>query len=252
MNALEAHTVHLLEPWGIRHALFAVNIETITATWIVLVLLLISCLLLRIILKRKGSTYEVASELIEGFTSATQQSLGDAFEIKHALFLLSLFIFILYCNLIALIPFVEEPTKDINTTLALGVIGFVYKDFYAIIHHGIKNFLKEFVQPFFLLFPINFVSHFVKVVSVSVRLFGNIFAGSIISQICLQAVSSSALFEVLGIISGINLLVTLVFIIAEGTIQAAVFTMVNMMYLGLALKTESPDQNHEKHIAGET
>jgi F-type H+-transporting ATPase subunit a len=242
MNALESHTVHLLEQWGITHPIFSVNLGTITATWIVLVLLLISSLLLRIILKRKNGTYEVISSFIESFVGATEQSLGDAFKIKHVMFLLALFIFILYCNLVAILPFVEEPTKDLNTALALGVTGFIYKDVFAIAHHGIRNFLKEFIQPFFLLFPINFVSHFVKIVSVSVRLFGNIFAGSIISQICLRAVSSSPIFEILGIISGINLLVSIVFILVEGIVHAAVFTMVNMMYLGLALKTEPTDQ----------
>lgn len=98
--------------------------------------------------------------------------------------------------------------------------------------------MKEFFHPFFVMFPLNLISHFSKIISISFRLFGNIFGGSIITQIYTSAISVSFFAELFGLFSGINFLVLSFFILFEGLIQAFVFTMLTLTYLAIAVQSE--------------
>ena len=62
---------------------------------------------------------------MRSFIDLCSQSFGF-FSFNHTAFIISLFTFILLCNCIAIIPWVEEPTKELNTTLALGILSFLY------------------------------------------------------------------------------------------------------------------------------
>ena len=139
----------------------------------------------------------------------------------------------------------EEPTASINTTLALAIIGFFYIQIHAIKHHGIKEYAKEYFQPFFLMLPLHIVGKLSNIVSMSFRLFGNIFGGATISKIYLSLIKSSIVYEVLGILSGINFIFPLFFGLLEGLLQAFVFTMLTLSYLSIALNSET--DTHEAH-----
>jgi F-type H+-transporting ATPase subunit a len=241
MEELDLLSIELWNPlgiFGIQNDLLKVNSMTLVYTWIVLLFLLIAALLLRIYLtKKKSLVYFLVTSGLQSFIDLTTQSFGT-FYYNHFSFIVALFIFIATCNLIALIPWIEEPTKDLNTTLALGFIGFFYKDYYAIKVHGLIAFIKEFFSPFFLTFPLNVIGHLSKIISISFRLFGNIFGGSIIMHIYNSAIAGSIIFETLGMLSGFNLLATFFFVIFEGFIQAFVFTMLTLTYLAIAIEHE--------------
>ncbi len=244
MEGLELLAVELWNPlgyFGIDNEMLKINAVTLINTWAVLLILLISILIVRIFVTKKKTLFHfIVKSGIQSFIDLTTQSLGS-FSYQHFAFITALFIFIAYCNLIALIPWLEEPTKDLNTAFALGCISFFYKDYYAIKVHGLGSYIKEFFQPFFLTFPLNVVGHFSKIVSISFRLFGNIFGGSVIVHIYNNAIAGSIIFETLGIISGLNLLTTLFFIVFEGTIQAFVFTMLSLTYLAIAIQPEESE-----------
>lgn len=133
-------------------------------------------------------------------------------------------------------PLIEEPTRDLNTTLALGCISFFYKEYQTIAVHGIMHYFKEFLHPFVIMFPINVIGHFSKIISISFRLFGNIFGGSIIIQLYTKSIGSSVILELIGLASGMNLLMIAFFVLFEGIIQAFVFTMLTLTYLAIALQ----------------
>lgn len=136
-----------------------------------------------------SSGYELA---IKFFANLCTESFGH-FHYPSFIFVTALFVFTLFCNLVFLLPFVEEPTRDINTTLALGLSVFLYVQYRGIKAHGIQGHFKEYFEPFFVLFPLHVVGEIAKPVSMSFRLFGNIMGGSIILYLVVNLVSLCAL-----------------------------------------------------------
>lgn len=214
------------------------NVQTVINTWIVLLIIAVSSLILRYIIGHtNGPLRFYALQSISSFMNVTSQSLG-AFYYHHFCFILSLFIFILLSNWLSILPWTSEPTQDINTTLGLGLLAFFYKEVFAIKANGLYAYITEFMQPFFVMFPVNIIGHFSKIISLSFRLFGNIFGGSIIMELYTSLLRYSFIAEVLGLVSGFNFLILLAFGVFEGLIQAFVFTMLSMTYLALAIQPE--------------
>jgi F-type H+-transporting ATPase subunit a len=89
-------------------------------------------------------------------------------------------LFILFCNLLGLVPGFMSPTSKLNVTVGCALAVFVYYHWTGIKSQGLFKYLKNFSGPIPflapLLFPIEIISHFSRPVSLSVRLFGNIFA----------------------------------------------------------------------------
>lgn len=234
---------------GIEHTLTGLNIHIIFHTWFVLAILLIFSLLARIfLLKEKSFGQYLIKKFALNFTSMVEQSADSLIE-RHYLFIASLFTYILSCNWLGLFPYVEEPTKDINTTLALGIIVFVYIHKEVIYSLGLKHFLKDLFMPFEIFFPLNLIAglfmlplkllgELATVISLSFRLFGNIFGGYIISTIYYKALSGSILFQIIGLLSGVNLLIAVFFILFEGFLQAFVFSILSLTNTIMAIKTE--------------
>lgn len=224
--------------FGLSHSFFTLNATTLINTWIVLFLLITFICIGRYFLKKENSVVRyLLLTNIQTFMNLTEQTLGT-FIYHHFAFIFSLFIFILLCNCISIIPHTTEPTQDINTALALGLISFFYKEWYTIKAHGILGYLKEFLMPFFIMLPVNIIGHFSKIISISFRLFGNIFGGSVIMEIYKAFIGSSIIFQITGILTGMNFLILLFFGVFEGMIQAFVFTMLTLTYLALAIQEE--------------
>ncbi len=231
-----------LSSFGFAGTHWHVNGETVISTWIVLAILMATAIGLRALLKKQHllASYIVCS-FVRYFMELVHQSLG-AFHANHFAFVTSLFMFILYCNALgAFLPGLEEPTSDLNTTLALALIAFFYIQFYSIKKHGFGGYLKEYFSPFAIMFPLNLVSKCATIISLSFRLFGNIFGGSIIAQIYQSARTSSIIAEVACLATGLNLLMTGFFGLFEGIIQAFVFAMITLTYLALGIQEEGSE-----------
>src|SRR5690606_8858231 len=143
------------------------------------------------------------------------------------------------CNTASIIPLLDEPTRDLNTALALGIISFIYIQVFTIKAHGIKSYIGGFFKPFFVMFPLNIIGKLSSIISVSFRLFGNIFGGSIITKLYFTAIQGSVLFELAGILTGMNLLIVLFFTLFEGLLQAFVFAMLTLTYLSIGSQESS-------------
>ncbi len=227
-----------LAQFGLTHPFFNLSKTTVVDTWIILGLMIPVLLVARWALRKKGSVlYYLVTAFMNSFVGLCKQSIGNV-EFKHLAFVTALFTFIFSSNLFALIPGLEEPTKNINTTLALGVTAFLYIQYYAIKTVGLWGYTKEYMSPFFLMFPLNVVGKLATVVSLSFRLFGNIFGGFIITTIYLSVVKGSVLTETVGMLSGIDLLLKVFFGLFEGFLQAFVFSMLTLTYLSIALSGE--------------
>jgi F-type H+-transporting ATPase subunit a len=149
----------------------------------------------------------------------------------------------LLCNISSLLPLIEEPTKDINATLALGFISFFYVQGHAIAHHGFIEYAKGFLEPFFIMLPLNLLGTLTSIISLSFRLFGNIFGGYTITSLYHTLLSQSIFYELIGVCSGFNLFMSVVFTLFEGTMQAFVFSMLSLTFLSMEISSES--ENNE-------
>ena len=220
------------------HPFFMVNCEIVINTWIIMAIL--ACLLacVKFIVHHTVIGRFVLLQLVSFFIDLTKQSLGT-FVFSHCVFASSLFIFIALCNTAPLIPWLDEPTRDLNTTLALGIIAFLYIQWVTIKTRGIVSYTREFFQPFFVMLPLNVIGKLSSIVSISFRLFGNIFGGSIITKLYFSAIGGSIILESLGLLCGINFLIVGFFTLFEGLLQAFVFTILTLTYISIGTQEGS-------------
>lgn len=136
--------------------------------------------------------------------------------------LATLFIYILTCNLGGLFPGNDAPTANINTTASMAVFVFVYYQYWGIKLHG-THYIHHFTGPMLwmapLMFPIEVIGHFARMLSLSLRLFGNIRGEDIVLAL---------LFMLAPIVSTVPMY--FLFMLAD-VIQAFVFFMLSMLYL---------------------
>lgn len=236
----------LLSPYiGYEHPFFTVNIKTVTHTWAMLGIMILLLIPVRLALKKKdGMVRFLALSFVQFFVDMANQAL-TTFSFAHFSFIATIFCFILASNMLSVIPWwqgptfmMKEPTTDLNTTFALGIISFLYIQGAAIKAQGLWLYIKGYFSPFFIMLPLNVVGKFAMIISISFRLFGNIFGGSIITEIWFQLIRGSFVFETIGMLSGINMLIVLFFGIFEGFLQAFVFAMLTLTYLSIALTGE--------------
>jgi F-type H+-transporting ATPase subunit a len=170
---------------------------------------------------------QVLGELIiSQLYELTEDALGREKSKTYAPLICALFMFLLLSNWIGIVPHLEEPTKDLNTPLSLGIMGFVLAHFAGIKTKGFKEYSKEYFQPIFFMMPLNVIGELAKVVSISFRLFGNIMGGSIIILVVSHLTYSIILPPFLNAFFGLFV----------GAIQAFVFTMLTLVYISVQVK----------------
>jgi F-type H+-transporting ATPase subunit a len=143
-----------------------------------------------------------------------------------------------------LVPFLRAPNSDINMTLAMALVSFTVVQILGIRAHGVGGRIKHMANPPFL-FPIEAVSELSRIISLSARLFGNVFAGEVLLGV-MYAMANAIKIAV------IPLLFPVVFIFLEllfGAIQALVFALLTLIYIVLA--TEGGHDAHEEHAHGD-
>jgi F-type H+-transporting ATPase subunit a len=141
----------------------------------------------------------------------------------------SLFIYILAANLVGLVPGFTPPTSSFYSNLGLGIVVFVAYHYFGVREHGLHYF-KQFAGPMLLLAPlfilIEFFSHVFRPISLSIRLFGNMFGDHLVLEIFsdLTKVLIPVLFYIMGALVSV--------------IQAAVFTILSIIYVAMAISHE--------------
>ena len=209
--------------------------EHVTYTWLAMAILIGLSLAARFSLKKTAPTgfqnfFEV---IVSGLENFVEEIMGP--EGNHYLPLIgSLFLFILVCNLLGLIPGFDSPTANINTTLALALVSFSATHYIGLRRHGL-GYIKHFMGPMPLLaplmFPIELISHLARVMSLTFRLFGNMVAKHKLLLVLALLAPYIAPVPILGL----GLLVAFV--------QAGVFTLLTMLYLSGSIE--------EAHLGGE-
>ena len=218
--------VEIFNAMGLEH--FAHKFEHVLYSWLIMALLIIGAWLLakglQMIPLKGQNVLELVVGGLEDFMVEITGPEGRAF----FPYIATVFLFILFCNLIGLFPGFVSPTANLNTTLALALCTFVLTHYIGFKFHGPKYF-KHFLGPVMAMAPImviiELIGHFARVMSLSIRLFGNIFGKE----------------KVLGIffaLAGLYLapLPILFLGILVSFIQAVVFMLLSIVYFAGAME----------------
>jgi F-type H+-transporting ATPase subunit a len=166
------------------------------------------------------------AEMTQEFISEQSESIiGHGFE-KFTSYLTALFLFILLANLMGLVPGLESPTANVTVPLGFALVTFLYYHYHGIRSNGFA-YIKQFLGPVWwlypLLLPIEIISHCARVLSLTVRLYANMFAGDLLTLAFFSLVPVGIPLVFLGLHLGV------------AAIQAYVFTLLAMIYLSLAV-----------------
>ena len=139
-------------------------------------------------------------------------------------------LFILTCNLAGLVPGLSSPTTNLNVPVGCALVSFLYYNYQGVLAQGLLPYLKHFLGPVLpmaiIMFPIEIISHISRVLSLSMRLFGNIFG----EELVILVLASLVPFLIP--------LPMMAFAVFGSILQAFVFVMLTMIYLGGAVAME--------------
>jgi F-type H+-transporting ATPase subunit a len=230
------------------------------------ILVLVFCTILVLILRarlsveRPGPLQQVAELLLTnplgfGIKDLLEENVGHGGD-KFIAFTGSIAIFILFSNLFSVFPAFAAPTAIVVVPLACAALTFIYFNWQGIRHHGVGHYLLTFAGSpkttadyalAFLLFPVELISTAARLLSLTVRLWANIFASDLLYTIFLSLLVKLTMFAwgkfaVLGAVLAIlPVAVPMAFIglhIFVAIIQAYVFTVLPSIYLGIATADE--------------
>jgi len=197
---------------------------------LLVVLLMVAFALLRprLSVDKPGGFQHIVELLYDFVKGQAEDQVGHAAH-KYIAFFGTLFIFIFCSNMIGLIPCFESPTNFAYVTAGCALATFFYYHGVGFAANGI-GYLGQFAGPIpllaILMIPIEIVSHLARVLSLTVRLYANMFAGE---QVTLVFISLTKL-AVPVIFMGLHIFV--------GTIQAYIFMLLAMVYVGGAVAHE--------------
>jgi F-type H+-transporting ATPase subunit a len=218
--------VEILSGLGLGH--FAHEFIHVIHSWLVIFILAAGALLLarqvQIIPRKRQSLAEMVVQGLEDFMVEITGPEGRAF----FPYIATVFLYIFISNLIGLVPGFFSPTANLNTTLSLALCTFGLTHYIGVKYHGVK-YVKHFLGPAWPLAPlmliIELIGHFARVMSLSIRLFGNIFGKE----------------KIIGILFGLAGMylapLPLLFLgILVSFIQALVFTLLSIIYFAGAME----------------
>jgi len=154
---------------------------------------------------------------IQGAISMGKDTIGEEKARQYLPLVLTVGLFVLISNLVGIIPGFESPTSNINVTLPLAIVVFIYYNYEGIRVNGVKKYFGHFMGPVPvlapLMFPIEIVSHISRIISLSFRLFGNIKGDDLFLWVLLMLVPFFAPLPAYLLLTFSALLQTFVFMI---------------------------------------
>jgi F-type H+-transporting ATPase subunit a len=161
----------------------------------------------------------------EFVTDQGESIIGHGYE-RFVSFLTALGLFILLANLMGIVPGLKSPTADAVVPLGFAIVTFIYYHYHGVRENG-WGYIKQFLGPvwwlYWLLLPIEIISHFARVLSLTVRLYANMFAGDLVTLAFFSLVPVGIPLIFLGLHLGV------------AVVQAYVFFLLASIYLSLAV-----------------
>ena len=207
------------------------NWETLCMTWLAMfIVIVVSCLAVRSLKLVPTGWQNFIEMVVVWLHEQLEAMMGKKRGMQFAPFIVSLFLFLLTCNLLGLIPFLVSPTNDLNTTLGLALLVVAMVHFFGIYFKG-GHYIAHFFQPVAPFVIINMIEEVAKPITLAFRLFGNILAGEILIIVLLHLTENPFWLSLPSV-------AWLGFSIFISCVHAVIFTMLSMAYLSNAVKEE--------------
>lgn len=220
LSTVHVHVVHPTAPIS----------NAVAMELMVVILLLLYFVAVRVTLSvDKPGAIQHSAEMVHEFVSEQSESIiGHGYE-RFVGYLSTLALFILVMNLMGLVPGLESPTSNVVVPLGVALVTFVYYHYHGIRENG-GAYIKQFLGPVWwlspLLFVIEVISHCARVLSLTVRLYANMFAGDLVTL---------AFFSLIPI--GVPLIFLSLHMLVS-VVQTYVFMLLATIYLSLAVSHE--------------
>lgn len=148
---------------------------------------------------------------------------------RYLAFIGTLFLFVLACNVLTVVPGFEAPTAALTTPVALAVCVFFAVPVFGITSQGVRGYFANYIEPTVFMLPFNIIGEVSRTVALAIRLFGNMMSGSLVVAIL---VSIAPLFFPV-VMQAFGLLI--------GVIQAYVFAILALVYIASAVRAEEEE-----------
>jgi F-type H+-transporting ATPase subunit a len=221
LNAVGHPAADPAHPWE--------NWITVEILVVAIILVLFGLLRSRLSVDKPGK-FQLSFEAIYKFVSGQAgESIGHHAD-RYVAFFGSIFIFILFLNLIGIIPGLESPTMSPAVPLAFAIAVFLYYNWMGLREQGVGKYLLHFAGPVWwmapIMIPIEIISHFARPLSLTIRLYANMFAGE---RVTITFLSLTYLL-LPAVFMGLHVFVAL--------LQAFIFMLLAAIYVGGAVAHE--------------
>lgn len=214
--------------------------QSVINMWYIMAVLIVFALNVNIYLKMGGfklvpeGGFQIAIEyFVEFFYNFSRSTMGEK-NIGLAPYMGTVGLFLLISNMVGLFGIRKVPTTDYSVTLGFALLTFFIIQSNQIKSHGGKGYIKELFEPYPFFFPLNILEKVTPVLSMSLRLFGNITAGVIIMELVYSALRSVSVFAM----AFVPVPLHFYFDIFDGGLQTMVFIVLTMELTANATATE--------------
>ncbi|MDH5535353.1 MAG: F0F1 ATP synthase subunit A [Betaproteobacteria bacterium] len=208
--------------------------ETVLTTWGIMLILFLATWLCTRRLRLDPGPWQV---VLEGVVSTIDEAIAAVLPdgARRVLPLVAtLWIFVVIANLVGVVPGLHSPTNDLSLTAGLAILVFLSVHWFGIRIHGLRNYVRHYVEPNPILLPFHIVSEISRTVALAVRLFGNIFS-----------LEMAALLVLL--VAGFLVPVPVLLLhIVEALVQAYIFGMLALIYIAGGIQSLEPKLKEEK------
>ncbi len=191
--------------------------DTVLSTMIMIVVILVGIAIIKKYLP------ELLEQLILFVSELISENIGDANKERYVPFLGALIVFLAVANIFGVVPRMQTPTKDINTTLACALIVFFAVHIYGVRERGLLRYLKTYATPMAIL---DIISQLSRTMSLTLRLFANVISGEFIVAV------------IFFLVPPVAPLVLMILSMITGLLQAYVFTVLASSYISSVVASD--------------
>jgi len=212
-----------------HHGWLTLN-ATIVFTWGLMLVMTVGSRLItrKLSTDLKRSHWQNLLEIVVTAIEKQIEDVGLRHPEKYLGFLGTLFLFVASASLCTVIPGYEPPTASLSTTVSLALCVFVAVPLFGIEEQGLRNYLKSYAEPTFIMLPFNLISELSRTLALAVRLFGNMMSGAMIIGILLTI--TPFIFPI--VMTALGLL--------TGMVQAYIFSILAAVYIAAATRVRKP------------
>jgi F-type H+-transporting ATPase subunit a len=178
----------------------------------------------------RPGTPQLLAEMIDEFVSGQAESVIGRGYRPHMTMVTTILLFVLSCNLMGLLPGIDTPTASPVVPLGVALLTFVYYNWIGVKAQGVWPYIKHFAGPVAwltpLLFPIEIISHLTRIMSLTIRLYANMFASDLLTLVFFSMIPVGIPIAFLALHLGVAL------------IQSYVFMLLAMIYLSEAVVSD--------------